>query len=205
MEVTGPVSLTDSTVTITGPGAVTITATQPGDNNYLPADPVSRSFCVKPLPEISIDNNSTGSVILQSNYASGNQWFLDEQVITDATGQQYVITQSGSYAVEVSVDNCSAISEAMPVLITSLEQPGKDNNLVVYPNPSKDEIFIILPVSVVNPGFEIFNINGQGIEDSGWRIQDNSLVIGIKELQPGMYFILIESGNRVYKARFVKE
>ena len=45
----GPASLAGSTVTLTGLGTVTLTATQAGNANYLPAS-VSRSFAVNPIP-----------------------------------------------------------------------------------------------------------------------------------------------------------
>jgi gliding motility-associated-like protein len=42
----GPATVSGNTVTITGTGAVTITASQAGDANYLPAAPVSQSFTI---------------------------------------------------------------------------------------------------------------------------------------------------------------
>jgi|GEM_PF-1973138 len=43
-QVSGPVTLSGNTLTATGTGSVTVTATQPGNNNYLEASPVSKSF-----------------------------------------------------------------------------------------------------------------------------------------------------------------
>lgn len=42
--VTGPANYANGTLTLTGPGAVSIQATQSGDGYYLPATPVTRSF-----------------------------------------------------------------------------------------------------------------------------------------------------------------
>lgn len=41
------VSVYTSAIRIEGLGSVTVTATQPGDTNYLPANPVSHTFCVR--------------------------------------------------------------------------------------------------------------------------------------------------------------
>lgn len=45
--ISGPATLSGSTVTLTGLGTVTIRASQPGDTNYLAAPAVDRSFCVR--------------------------------------------------------------------------------------------------------------------------------------------------------------
>jgi len=55
--VSGPATISGNTVTVTGAGAVTIRASQPGDNNYHPATSVDRSFTVsKGVPVISWNN-----------------------------------------------------------------------------------------------------------------------------------------------------
>lgn len=44
LTVTGPATYTGGVLTLTGPGAVSVQATQPGDGYYLPAAPVTRTF-----------------------------------------------------------------------------------------------------------------------------------------------------------------
>ncbi|MGC1781356.1 MAG: MBG domain-containing protein [Acidobacteriaceae bacterium] len=46
--VTGPASVSGSTLNITGAGTVTVTASQSGNSSYGPATPISRSFTVSP-------------------------------------------------------------------------------------------------------------------------------------------------------------
>lgn len=45
--VSGPATLEGNTLTLTGPGVVTLRATQSGTDNYAPAEPVERSFIVR--------------------------------------------------------------------------------------------------------------------------------------------------------------
>ncbi len=52
-----------NTVTLTGRGSVTITASQDGDVNYLPATPVARTFYVAGLPPVIQSTVPSGSVI----------------------------------------------------------------------------------------------------------------------------------------------
>lgn len=44
LTVTGPANYANGVLTLTGPGAVSVQATQPGDGTYLPAAPVTRTF-----------------------------------------------------------------------------------------------------------------------------------------------------------------
>ena len=46
----GPASVSGGLLTLTGAGTVTVIASQGGNDNYLPADPVSVSFAVAPAP-----------------------------------------------------------------------------------------------------------------------------------------------------------
>jgi len=79
--VTGPATLSGSTLTITGTGTVTVTASQAGNSNYAPATPVSQSFTVSsastanftitPVPPPIIYRDQLGIFVLQLKSANG--------------------------------------------------------------------------------------------------------------------------------------
>jgi hypothetical protein len=60
--VTGPATLSGSTLKITGAGLVTVTASQAGNSSYPPATPVSRSFTVAKAVLTVTANNATRAV-----------------------------------------------------------------------------------------------------------------------------------------------
>lgn len=62
--VTGPASYAAGVLTLTGPGAVSVQATQAGDGTYLPATPVTRSFN-SAAPAV-LRYRATGRTILQT-------------------------------------------------------------------------------------------------------------------------------------------
>jgi RHS repeat-associated protein len=65
----GPATLAGNTVTLTGTGAVTITASQPGNTNYNAASSVSQSFAVNPpMPVVTCATNATCVVGAAFNY-----------------------------------------------------------------------------------------------------------------------------------------
>ncbi|MEQ7801787.1 hypothetical protein ABDJ41_18475, partial [Pedobacter sp. ASV1-7] len=75
-----------------------------------------------PAPTINVDANlltfcDGGSVELTSSSATGNQWYKDGVLITDATSQKYVATESGVYTVRFTDANgCYTVSAGVTVL-----------------------------------------------------------------------------------------
>jgi subtilisin-like proprotein convertase family protein len=60
--VSGPASVSGSVVTLTGAGVVTLRASQPGDGNYNPAEPIDQTFTVTRAPLIIRANDATRAV-----------------------------------------------------------------------------------------------------------------------------------------------
>lgn len=103
--------ITGNKVSIQGPGTAVITASQSGDTNYHPAQPVSRALTVTALPVPQITANGPlafcpqDSVTLSSATASGYQWFKDGSPISGQSAQNIIAKSSGAYFVEVTYSN----------------------------------------------------------------------------------------------------
>src|SRR4051795_4155501 len=71
-----------------------------------------------------------GSVLLTSSSASGNQWFLNGNVIGGATNNTYSATTTGNYTVTVTASGCSSAASAAtsvtvnPIPVTPTITPG---------------------------------------------------------------------------------
>jgi hypothetical protein len=70
----GPASLTGNRLVITGPGAVTVQASQAGDGFYLPAAPVTRTFNAYAAAVLRYRPN--GRTLLQGQLANGAAPFV---------------------------------------------------------------------------------------------------------------------------------
>jgi hypothetical protein len=57
-----------------------------------------------------------GSVTLTSSSTSGNQWYLNGNAISGATGQQYIASAAGSYTVDVTTSGCASAQSAATVV-----------------------------------------------------------------------------------------
>ena len=73
-----------------------------------------------------------------------------------------------------------------------------DVNFGIYPNPSSEMIKIFDAPSNFN--FSIFSSTGQKIEGGS-----NKSEIDISQLNPGIYFLVIQAKNGIGQVSFVKE
>ena len=139
--VEGPATIDGITVTPTGAGSVTLTASQPGDEFYLPAEDVVQTFCIIPVVVI-IEANQDESITLSSNYIQGNQWYLNDVLINNANDQTLVVTENGDYTVDVTIDDCYGISASHTVTTVGINQVLLENSIKVYPNPVNNKLTI---------------------------------------------------------------
>jgi len=75
------------------------------------------------------------------------------------------------------------------------------NDLVIYPNPTKDELNISSTENLQNAIYTIFDINGR-------RVMNASLTqntIDVSALNTGNYILRIVSGNQIKSQKFIKQ
>ncbi|MFO0378709.1 MAG: fibronectin type III domain-containing protein [Cyclobacteriaceae bacterium] len=139
------VSVSGNTVTIVAAGTASIRARQDGNASFNAAANVERSFCIKPTkPTITLTNANTDTPTLTSSATSGNQWFLNGNVINGATNVTHTVSLAGVYTVLTTVEGCpSELSDPQAVIVTG--DLDKDASaLIVFPNPAKDRVYMSL-------------------------------------------------------------
>lgn len=101
----------------------------------------------------------------------------------------------------VIVDNLRFDGFASDILLFLTEENVKQE-VVLYPNPAKDMVFIsTTDNSEINGAIEIYDLTGQLISKS--TLQGNNSAIAISHLTPGIYFIRIL--NSIGKSVFVEK
>ncbi|MBI5538523.1 MAG: S8 family peptidase [Bacteroidia bacterium] len=149
-----------------------------------------------PTPTISQNGNQ-----LISDATTGNQWYLDGNIIPGATNQTYNITSAGNYYVISTNNGCSSnISNA--IYSINVEEISLNNNFAVYPNPVNHELFIETLKSNSKLKFEIINSIGQIVYSS---FVDKKVVVNISYFANGIYDLNIYDGQTIYTKRFIKE
>ncbi|MGY3088279.1 hypothetical protein ACVWYF_001312 [Hymenobacter sp. UYAg731] len=133
---TGAITPSSST-----PGTYTVTNTVAAAGGCAAAT-ATATFTVNPqpaTPTISVVYNGA-TTTLTSSATTGNQWYLNGNIITGATGQTYVVNglpaQYGTYTVVVTnASGCASLPSA-PLVITAARNGIAGASLQVYPNPT---------------------------------------------------------------------
>ncbi|MBK7652761.1 MAG: hypothetical protein IPJ20_21220 [Flammeovirgaceae bacterium] len=96
---------------------------------------------VKKLVDAVIEDSSLD--ILSSNYETGNQWYLDNEMIMGETNRTLIVREVGIYDLKVSMQGCE-VSTTNTVLrtevVTGLEETLQ--SVDIYPNPATEIIVI---------------------------------------------------------------
>lgn len=90
--------------------------------------------------------------------------------------------------------------------LTSLTGRFNDEfELKVYPNPTQTHVFIELPKLVENITVELFNTTGQLLYEEKITDATSELKIPVHELDRGVYFCVVSSGELSNTAVFIKD
>jgi photosystem II stability/assembly factor-like uncharacterized protein len=168
-------------------------------------DSAEYSVTVFSLPEQPVITKN--QLTLQSNAASGNQWFRNGEALSGQIAQTLTPTQSGRYSVQVtSTETCvSEMSEEFEYTLVSVQDSEKTSEqLVVTPNPASTTINIECPV----PGVEtvqmtLIDLSGKEVlktqmQSTGRRIKGS---LDIQTMAPGTYFLNIHTSVRTFTAK----
>lgn len=151
-----------------------------------------------PTPTVT-QNGST----LHSSSATGNHWYNQSGIISNATGQDYTVTSNGDYYVIVTQNGCNSNpSNTIHIPNAGIEFNENNNTIHVYPNPVSDELIIELNGNTIKTSVKILNSTGQMVFKG--EVLDK-LVVPTAGLSSGMYFIKLENNNTAYIKKIVKE
>jgi DNA-binding beta-propeller fold protein YncE len=200
--VSGPATIDNDMLTITGTGVVNLAATQAGNADYLAAQTVTGSFCVAPAkPSISANG-----IFLTSSSSEGNQWYLDGDLISGAEGQTFNATVAGSYTVQVT-GPCGPAVHSDPFQITvSGTEEGLATQVQLFPNPATTKVIVLLPAGWHCKQAAVYDATGNQVA----RMDVDSKAVtqisfNTAALAQGMYLIRIETSKGIIVKKFLKE
>lgn len=166
------------------------------------SDTQSVAITVLPIPEPSIVNNNNILSTTQS-YAT-YQWYKNGLAIANATQSTYLVESNGNYSVKVSNTNgCENLSEETVVSdIVGIQELGENQNIDIYPNPTKDLLNITSNQSGV---VEIWSIEGKMLLSKS-EIHSGKNTISLKGINTGIYFLKFTNDkNQSKMLKIVKE
>jgi riboflavin synthase len=157
---------------------------------------LSLTIYPNPIPTII----KTGNV-LSTQYYNSYQWLLNGVNIIGATTQSYTVVVSGNYQVVVTdTNNCSGASSIGAVILSSLNEAGKDY-FKIYPNPSEKMLHIETNASG-NWQAIITDVKGSQINQIHFN---KSTQLDISNYSPGVYYIQLTGKENVLNYKFMKK
>lgn len=124
------------------------------------------------------------------------------QFIPGATDQFYTPSVNGTYAVQVTVNGCSEISECVDYFVASTGEPIILDKWHVYPNPNNGTFTI--PKTAIREAYEIRIVDAYGKLIQRQRAISNSNIEVQFEAPPGVYHVQLLDKNNVRSTQIVK-
>lgn len=138
------------------------------------------------------------------NGAGGNYWGTWSATnMTNWKSNSGITTvlNNGDYFGVSYTDFNPAILPAVPTAVTNSTslKDWNNNNLSVFPNPTKDKLHLNLDLNNANFVIQIMDIQGKVIYTA-----NNETTLSVSDWNKGIYTILVSAESTIYSAKFVK-
>ena len=150
-------------------------------------------IAVYPTPPVSISVNGDTLTAYNSN---SYQWFFNGSEITDANAGTYIAQQTGAYTVQVTDTNgCTAVSNAVNVIVTGIESLTNNSFVSIYPNPASANLLLVeVSSALLDKPAAIFDVQGRLLNTL--ILYQPKTAIDITKFAAGVYFIRVNGNTR---------
>ena len=142
----------------------------------------------------------TGTNLI-SDASTGNQWYLNGQLIPEATGQIFAPMLDGAYS-DIVTNNgcCSDTSNILEVLITGYDITA-ENIVSLYPNPATDQVTLKFG-GFTEKALKITLLTSTGVPIKSLIFSENEtgneIIVNTNSLATGIYFLKINTGRTCF-------
>lgn len=145
----------------------------------------------KPIADVELD----GSMLFVPEQEGVSYQWIDcstSEPLPEETQHEFTPPHSGSYFVEVSNENCTAISDCIEaVIIATVEIPSTE--ITFYPNPTRKNVTIDFGLRQENVTVEVLNVAGMQLATYSTH-NTNKMTVDLGDRE-GIYFIRIFSSD----------
>ena len=186
---------TTQSITVTQSGNYTVEVTLGGCSSNSSVTTVT----VNLLPSTSVSIN--GSQLIANQVGADYQWLdcLNNNIsIFGANTSTYSPTQSGTFAVEVSLNGCTDTSSCYNVTVsTSFVEEVGNNHVSIHPNPTLDYFILTVPDEFIGRSFMLLDASGRLITEG--VLHGSEEKIDVSRLATGTYHLEIDLVSERYK------
>lgn len=165
---------------------------------------VTLSLTLYPTPDNSVSQNG---IVLTANQAGASYQWLDcdnnYAVITNENGQSFTPLQNGNYAVKVSSNGCSEVSNCYAITTVGVVENNFNHDIILYPNPTDGKIAIDLGKDTDEVTLTVQSPSGQIVKQNQYKNQQ--LLELYLDVPDGIYLISIVSKNKKAIMKVVKQ
>ena len=181
-------------ITVSNSGIYAVTVT---DQNGCSNNSANTTVTSNPLPNAVASLAANGISINATPVGGATYKWINCATNTIVAGQtttNFAPTQNGSYAVIVTTQaGCADTSNCVSVSKLSIAELNS-NDFTIYPNPAQNEINVQFNQGTTpNYLLQLMDINGRII--SRFEVKNNIEKINTKELDRGVYLILIQNNK----------
>jgi hypothetical protein len=156
------------------------------------------------IPTISQPIAGTLEANLPNSTANFYQWNLDGVPIIGANGQVFQPSENGNYSVTITdVNGCSVTSEEINVGINSIQTVAQNQEFLIYPNPTENELTVILENQNLGSRYQILDLNGKIIQNGNLNAKISKL--DLTHFEAGLYILQVEIGGQPKHMQFSKK
>ena len=161
-------------------------------------------------PDIAFTTTITeeGDSLVSDRTTGTFQWFLDGNPIPNANDYFYTPTEDGDYILEVIINDDGCVYESTSNTVVFMLPTGiameSFKQLEIFPNPVKDMLHINLDQIRVDKieSWELTNIEGKDFQIIP-DIQHEKILIDVKELPHGFYYIRLVTADDNFIGKFL--
>lgn len=165
---------------------------------------ITINLTINSISDLTI--STSGTTVSTNNTGATYQWVDCDNnyaVIVGETGQSYIATVNGNYAVELTENGCVDTTACVAITTVGIIENNFGNNLLVYPNPTNGNFSIDLGDVYENSEVLITDLSGK-LLDSKTIAQSQTLNLSIRE-PAGIYILSIKAEDKKAVIRLIKE
>jgi hypothetical protein len=155
------------------------------------------TMVVNPSPAAATISQNAN--VLTSNSSTGNQWYLNGNLIAGATSQNYTATQNGTYTVVVTSGGCSSAASAGSIINGIAAIVELDPYVFsIFPNPSQGDFSVSFKANLDETyKLKVFNEAGQLVYEDAIDNQNGQIVKAVQlgKVASGIYNVTLSNGQ----------
>jgi len=148
----------------------------------------------------------SGDTLIANAGAVSYQWYHDGNLISGATNYYYIASEGGNYNVVATDGNgCEVEAAIFDVIAASSQMAVSSGQWVIFPVPTADKLYIRgIEHSSWTGEIFFYNMTGKKVMASLISENQNTIMIDVSNLATGMYWLQIETKEKILRAKFLK-